>query len=215
MKKLALSILAFGLALAMAMAQKPAQGSVFLGTSTSLWGGFYTMQDLSPANNIGISFTKNKLKYNDETIDGGNYTCFNFSPRIGYALANGFVAGVKIDILSMKIEDEFKETISGVAGGPFARYFIATQGSAKPFFEAEATFGRLTDKYGENTDKTNTTHFTGGAGIAFFFNENVAFDVLAGYTYSTVKYPESNSDLKEITKGFGLGIGLTVFLNAQ
>lgn len=217
MKKLALIILAALFSFGMAMAQAP-EGSIYLGSSTALWGGYNSLAEITPANNAGISFTKSKYKYEDETVDGPKMTSFNLSPRVGYAFTDGLVVGLKLDVLSFKEtdtnDDEFK--VTGLGAGPFVKYFIASEGNAKPFVEAEAAIGRLTNKYNDNDEnKENTMHLGGGVGVAFFFNDNIAFDVLAGYTYSSTKDPDSESDSKSIASGFGVGVGFTLFLNQQ
>jgi Outer membrane protein beta-barrel domain len=217
MKKLILSMLALSLFWANAMAQAP-KGSVLIGSSTSVWGGVSGIQDLLPANSGGISFTKTKYKYDKESIDADKSTTFNFSPRVGYAFMDGLVAGLKINYFLLKSEDEIYDeefTSTGIGAGPFIRYFVPTKGNAKPFVEAETAFGRITEKYDgeEDEDKTSTMRLGGGLGVAFFFNDHVAFDVMGGYFYNSSKDPDSEEDIKEITSGFGLGLGLTVFLS--
>jgi outer membrane protein len=215
MKKLILSMLAMSLFWAFAMAQAP-KGTVFLGSSTAIVGGIYGEQNLTTATNSGgISFSKVKYKYDGASISGEKATVLNLSPRVGYAFADGFIAGLKMDFLSLTVKDQGdKETVTGIGAGPFLRYFIPTKGKAKPFLEAQAALGRITDKYEDEKYKVNTTEFGGGLGISFFFNDHVTFDVMGGYISSSMKDADSSDEEEKIiNSGFGLGLGLTVFLS--
>ncbi len=205
------------------MAQ-PAEGSFLLGTSTSLWGGASDMVTSYSSNTGGISFTKSEVEEEGKTIDGPKLTNVNFSPRVGYTFLDGFVGGLKVDVYSSQAKYEndehtsdTKHTLSGISAGPFVRYFIPMGSNAQPFVEAEVCVGTLSDRYTvsefESDNRYSTLHLAGGVGVAFFFNDNVSFDVMAAYSYNSSTNDDSKVDWKGVTKGFGLGIGLTIFLN--
>lgn len=217
MKKI-LCLIAFTFFAVLAYSQLE-KGSIFLGSTTDLWGGIsYSNLFCGPANHGGIAIVKSKYKSDEETEDGPEMNAFNLSPRIGYAFADGFVAGVKAGISSMTIKDEYdgeenKNTYTVIGAGPFARYYIPMESTIRPFVEGEATFGTFKQKYDEGDEYTsNTMHLGGGAGIAVLLGEKVTFDMMAGYFYNTIKNTKSDSDSKEIISGFGLGLGFTIFL---
>ena len=137
------------------------------------------------------------------------FSVFNLSPRLGYFLADNFVLGanIKTSFLHYTSED-----ITTLAAGPFIRYYFI-DGKIVPFIDAEASFGNITDSwsYGSfnSDDKSNISMFGFGGGVAFFINEFISIDALAGYKSYVTKSTGEYSD-KNTVNSFGLGVGFTV-----
>ncbi|HTL06916.1 MAG TPA: outer membrane beta-barrel protein, partial [Chitinophagaceae bacterium] len=120
---------------------------------------------------VGGSMTINTTKGNSE---------FTFQPSGGYFFANNFAAGAQLQLSFSKQEDT---KYSAFSAGPFARYYINIKESAlKPFFHADFNIGSTGVKVpGFDKTSTTTTSFFIGAGAAYFINNNVALEALAGY----------------------------------
>jgi len=138
---------------------------------------------------------------------GGNMTInttsgnsnFTFQPNGGYFFANNFVAGGQVKLSFSKSED-IKTTEFSV--GPFARYYFNLKDSDfKPFLHADFNFGTI--KIADNS--TTVTSFVIGAGGAYFINQNVALEALAGYNRSKI-------ETHDPTNGFIFRIGFQVHL---
>ena len=129
---------------------------------------------------------------------GGNMTInttsgnsqFTLQPSAGYFFAHNFAAGAEFLLSFGKFGDEKTSTV-GI--GPFARYYFdLKEGHFKPFVHTSVDFASQTTKIpdgGGTTIKTSNTitSFFIGAGGAFFINDNVALEVLAGYNNSKVQ----------------------------
>ena len=76
---------------------QPTEGTIQLGTSTSLFGGLSNIAAITEGNSAGIAFTRNKTKFDGDTQDGPNETLINLSPHLGYAVNDGLVLGVVIN----------------------------------------------------------------------------------------------------------------------
>lgn len=115
---------------------------------------------------------------------------FTLQPSAGYFFAHNFAAGAEFLLSFVKAGDE-KTSIVGL--GPFARYYFEPkEGHFKPFVHTSIDFSSKTTKIPDlnnNTVKTSSTitSFFIGAGGAFFINDNVALEGLAGYNNSKVK----------------------------
>jgi hypothetical protein len=210
-----LAVFALG-AFALSFAQT--QGSVFIGTTTNIGGGLDVQGSISGvANGGGFGIYKTKYEIDGEKTDIADITVFNLAPRVGYFFIDNLVGGVKFNVYSSNMKDNadnsnYEITDNGFAGGPFLRYYFDL-GNARPFIEAEAIFGTMKEKDNDNNEsKMNSTQFGGGVGLAVFFNDFLAFDIMAGYTSTTFKDPDVEVDAKVIINGFGLGLGLTMIL---
>ncbi len=128
---------------------------------------------------------------------GGNMTInttsgnsqFTLQPSAGYFFAHNFAAGAEFLLSFGKFGDE-KTTTVGI--GPFARYYFdLKEGHFKPLLHASIDFANQTTKIpvGGSTVKTSNsvTSFFIGAGGAYFINDNVALEGIAGYNNSKVE----------------------------
>jgi len=181
------------------------KGTIFLGTSTTIAGSSY---DLLTGTNNSIGITHSSMDWGDGD-EKEKYTILNFSPKLGFFIANNLVVGANMKLWTQKIDDS-KTSISGI--GPFVRYYF-TDGKIVPFAEAEATFSTYKETWdsdysdGESKEKLNM--FALGAGAAFFVNDFISIDGMLGYKNMKLKDAESSDDSEISFNNFGFTIGFT------
>jgi outer membrane protein len=157
----------------------------------------------------GVFITVNAQTEKGDWIVGGridlntsdNNTHIGFSPNGAYFLINNLAIGGNLMIDYSKSGDN-KVTNLGI--GPFARYYF-TQAMARPLLQASVDYisRQIKDPIFSSTNNGVNIFIAGG--LAVFINENVAIEVLAGY--SNTKYKGFDG-----SGGFNLGIGFQVYL---
>lgn len=135
---------------------------------------------------------------------GENSTQIRFNPGAGIFVINNLAIGGNFVIDYAKSGD-LKTTNFGL--GPFARYYFTTS-NAKPLIHT--AFNYISSKAkGPSTSITNNgINFLAAGGVALFINQNVAIEILAGYSHT--KYEDF-----EGSGGFNLGIGFQVYLSKR
>lgn len=135
---------------------------------------------------------------------GENSTQIRFNPGAGVFVINNLALGGNL-IIDYAKSGDLKTTDFGI--GPFARYYF-TKSNAKPLLHT--SFSYLSSKAkGPNTSITNNgINFVAAGGVALFMNENVAVEILAGYSHTKYKDFEGSG-------GFSLGIGFQVYLSKR
>ena len=133
-----------------------------------------------------------------------NNTHVGFSPNAGVFVIKNFAVGGNFLIDYTKSGDA-KSTDFGI--GPFLRYYF-TDAKARPLLHASVNY--LSSKFKSPAVSTtnNGINILAAGGVAVFINENVAIEVLAGY--SRTKYKDFDA-----SGGFNLGIGFQVYLNKK
>ena len=144
-------------------------------------------------------------------IVGGNLTInttdnnneFSLQPTVGYFFAKNFAAGSLALISFGKLGET---NISSLGIGPFARYYFELKDPVfKPLVQVDFNvISQSTKTNGVRTTNTITSLFIGGGG-AFFINNNVAIEGLAGY--NTSKFENTSAE-----DGFRFRIGFQVHL---
>lgn len=116
-------------------------------------------------------------------------TEFSFTPNVGHFFGQNFAAGAEMIISFSKLGDIHTSEL-GI--GPFARYYFALKEPVfKPFVHGAFKVNSVRTKF-EGTSETETgTGFILGLGGAYFINDNVAIDGLAGYNHTKVENEHS------------------------
>jgi opacity protein-like surface antigen len=174
---------------------------------------------LGGKSSMNISSTENEYK-SDYGTTSEKLKKLEFSPQIGYFLAEGFVIGSELLISTSKSEtddDVYKH--SGVAIVPFARYYFGKT-NLKPYLQAGLGFGSYKSKYdydhfsedynGEYKSTQSLYKLEGGLGI--FLNKSVALDLGLGYSSVTMKQKDRDDNNKTTVKGFALNVGFVICL---
>jgi len=133
-----------------------------------------------------------------------NSSQIRFNPGAGVFVINNLAVGGNFAIDYAKSGD-VKTTTFGI--GPFARYYFTTS-NAKPLIHT--SFNYISSKIkGPSTSITNNGfNFLAAGGVALFMNQNVALEILAGYSHT--KYKDFDG-----SGGFNLGIGFQVYLSKK
>jgi Outer membrane protein beta-barrel domain len=142
---------------------------------------FITVISVNAQTTKGDWLVGGNLSFNTTT----NNSSFTLAPAAGYFFANNFTAGSEVILSFGKFGDE-KE--SAIGAGPFARYYFELKDPKfKPLVHTSFTVLSATTKF-NNFKTTNTaTSFFIGAGGAFFINNNVALEGIAGYNNTKVE----------------------------
>jgi outer membrane protein with beta-barrel domain len=128
---------------------------------------------------------------------------FTLQPMAGYFFAKGFAAGAEFKISFSKFGAE-KTTAFGI--GPFARYYFNLNNSSfKPLLHSSFTVETQTTKENGIKNRNTVTSLFIAGGAAYFINENVAVEAVAGYNRS--KYENVDSE-----GGFAFRLGFQVHL---
>ncbi|RYY19875.1 MAG: hypothetical protein EOO04_21105 [Chitinophagaceae bacterium] len=128
---------------------------------------------------------------------------FTFQPTAGYFFAKSFAAGTEFKLSFSKFGGE-KTNSFGI--GPFARYYFNLRdASFKPLVHSSFTLETVTTRQNNIKNRNTVTSLFIGGGGAYFINENVALEALAGYNRS--KYENLDSQ-----GGFAFRLGFQVHL---
>lgn len=219
MKKLAIALHFLLFAALTTQAQTQVQkGKVLLGASVPITGGLESLflPAVRGGGGAGISFSTLESEGNKSKT-----TTIAFSPVVGYAVADNLLLGVGLNVFSSRSkaaegnsDEVFK--VSNFSIEPQARYYLPG-GRARPFLEAGASFGTMTEEYSgsgtifDSKDKTQVSTFRGGAGVAVFFSPSASIDFLVNYQHATWKDGD-NDDFKLTGNAFGLNVGFSWFL---
>jgi len=194
-------------------------GKVLMGVSSTL-NLTGTSVDLMSLGYSSIKYKSDAAGF--EESDPVKMTSLNFSPRVGFFVANNLALGLDINIAlsSQKDgEDDYKSNQTSLGFGPFIRYYIPG-GTVIPFLEAGVSIGEIKTKYEsefwDSENKTNIMSYLAGIGIAVPIGERVTFDLMAGYNSVTVKDKNDNDDNDRTVIGtFGLKLGFIVILGTN
>ncbi len=220
MKKVVLFITAFCFCNLVVTQAQTNKGNWLSGVSSSL-------NIVGPGSDLlGVGFSTWKTKSDAdgfEDPDPDKVTSINLLPKFGYFIADNFAFGIDLSLFTSthKFGDsETKYSSTMFAVGPFARYYFPTA-KAKPYLEANVSFGSMTDKYdpevGETEkDKSSIMTYGGGVGIAAPVSNRVTFDVMVGYYSLTAKEKEDNDDnYRTVISTIGIKLGFIIFLGAN
>jgi opacity protein-like surface antigen len=148
----------------------------------------------------------------------------NFSPSLGWFVANGLAIGVTFNYEYSKEhnkEEQYKQKT--YLYGPSLSYFFG-KSNIKPYIQAEYLFGKTKNEYEfkymngfqmEYENDENEIKIQGwglGAGVAFFLNQHISLNL--GLGYAKINGESSDDDYFEInstSKGFILNGGVSAF----
>lgn len=144
---------------------------------------------------VGGGFGFNTAKSNSE---------FKFSPNAGVFVINNLAVGANV-VLDFSKSGTNKVTDVGI--GPFVRYYFKPDNnSVAPLLHTSFNFLSTRIKDNNYSNTTNGTNFFFGGGIAWFINDNVSFEGIAGYAHSKYKGLDASN-------GFSMNFGFQVFLH--
>lgn len=156
---------------------------------------------MSGSTNMSLLTGSSKLVYDGKKMDSGSMTNFEFTPQVSYFFIDNLAVGLGIELT---VEDNDGTNTTSIMVGPTARYYFGGE-KLKPFADAALAFG--TSKTDENKFGAFGTKLQGG--IAYFFNDHVAFDAAMGYQYMQATH-DDDSKLKIKNNSFALNLGISI-----
>ncbi|MDO8367506.1 MAG: outer membrane beta-barrel protein [Saprospiraceae bacterium] len=198
------------------------KGSIFLGASTNLTGGFGDFSHLFgilPANQLAIGFGKSTKTFEfKDDIHITKWNSVNVQPMAGYFVADGFMIGAGIGFLTHGYKeetnaDEFRTYIFSAA--PMVRYYLKQSGKLRPYLEVRGGFMSVSTNKDLELLYLETpysaTLYGGKLGGAIFIGDRTSLDLFADFT-GTFRRDEFVEFSKTTTSSFGIGAGLSYFL---
>jgi hypothetical protein len=211
MKKVLLLVLALSLLISQSVYCQTEKGKCLFGVASTINVGGGLGSEM-----FGLGFASTKY---GEDSDPYKSTSFNFIPRAGVFVIDNLAVGVDIIVAlwSEKGGDDQKYSNNTLAGGPFLRYYHPFSDKIKGVAEASAAFGscKTLDDYGTSEFEEKFGLWTAGlgAGAAFFLCPCVSFDLMAGYSHVVWNEKDVEYEYKEVGNGFGIKIGISVYLD--
>ncbi|MEX2234501.1 MAG: hypothetical protein WD824_20205 [Cyclobacteriaceae bacterium] len=167
--------------------------------------------------NLAVSFgtatSDYTSQYGSSSAESG-YTSWTLSPKVGFFLANGFLAGVAVDMNSVTLKYETNDSKAKTTQytlGPVIRYY--TPGGF--FVHADVAFGRAIEKYSDDKESSKILKWQLGAGYAFFINNHISLEPNIVYRKSASSRDEGDGQFKGRLGEFVLGVGFSIFLHKQ
>lgn len=163
---------------------------------------------ISGKSEIAFNSTNSKAKFQGNEISETKTSTFSFTPAASYFVIDNLALGLGLNYSHTKIEDSKSDTFAVI---PQLTYFFPVAGEVKPFIEAGIGYATNKTTEGNNSFKLNGLAYGLGAGVAYFVNPNVAFNLGLNYSAVNLKYSD-NKDFETDTNNLGAGIGISVFL---
>jgi outer membrane protein len=166
---------------------------------------------LSGSGSLDFALLSLKLKNDNTSEDAGKMTNLEFTPGVGYFIANNLAVGLEFSISSASQKndgDKYTETTTML--WPFARLYFG-KSNVKPFVQAGV--GPGWEKWGYKNDKEteNLIGYEFDGGLAVFLSPNISLDLILGYGGATAKITDyRNMEWKTTASGFGGSIGFSI-----
>jgi outer membrane protein len=172
---------------------------------------------MEAGSNLSSTFANDSYDSGNGQLQKSKNNQYNVQVGIGYFIFGNFVIGVE-PMLKYNITkgSDDKLTSTNLSVGPFLRYYVG-KSKIKPLVQANLGFLSGNSKYTSialsSNSKSNGLSYGGGLGVAFFANESISFDGIIGYSYSSTKSTDNNSNKTTQTSGdIGFSVGITICL---
>ena len=165
-----------------------------------------------------LSLTSLNTSWESNLNDPKNTTTIDFSPYFGFFISNSLVLGAMIPIKTVteKVKNS-KEKTTTAAIGPFLRYYVKKDEDIRPYLQGMVGLGHMfmTKSWEREIISFGIFLYEIDAGLGFFINEKVCFELQLGY--ASAKYNgKISGDLYKseifFTKGLGIKLGLVLLL---
>jgi hypothetical protein len=165
---------------------------------------------------MNLSFIKYRMKSDDyESTYKLNYLML--VPEIGVFVTDGLQVGIKSTniIFTSRISGYETKSFDFIIS-PYLKYYFGSA-QVKPFLMGRIgggdSYSKSSGSNSENEKETESIFDAGGsAGVGFFLNENVSFDLSLEYSYQLSKRLEdNNNNERSITDEFVGQIGIFAY----
>jgi hypothetical protein len=142
-----------------------------------------------------------------ESMKQGDWkvTTFDFSPNVGFFVANKFAVGLRPTIM-FEDDNQFEDAGTLIGAGPFLRYyFLPSAQKLNIFADADAIFGTT-----GRSEKNGFNQFDISAGPALFLTPHTALEF-------ALQYKSAGGDAygDDRRNSFGVKIGFQVHLGGK
>ena len=166
---------------------------------------------LSGSGSLDFASISLKLENDNTSEDAGKISTVEFTPGVGYFIANNLAVGLEFALSSAsQKEDGDKYTETTTMLMPFARLYFG-KNNVKPF--VQAGIGPGWEKLGYSNDKEteNLTGYEFDGGLAIFIGQNISLDFILGYGRATANITDyRNVEWKSTSSGIGGSIGFSI-----
>lgn len=138
-----------------------------------------------------------------QAYDGENQLNISLNPNLGYFIANNAAIGSSFELNFSKIDDNRFTTLGLV---PFGRLYFGSDDKMRFLVQARAGFFTTQSKSDFFESDSSGLIFGAAPGVAIFFNDHVALEVLAGFT----RYG-GDFDFTDL----GLNLGVQAYLGGE
>jgi len=220
MKKEIVIIATIAMLLSSGLKAQTEKGNLIIGVSSTLKVSENSLLTCPEIMRLGHSTIKVKTDAEDYADEDYTKTFgLNVAPKMGYFIADNTVLGLNLtlDYASQTYTASDDKTVYVTKCiGPFFRYYI-TGKKVLPFIELGSSFGSFKNKnenqYNDYESTFGIITLNGSAGIAIPLGEKVTFDILTGYSSSTIKEKEDNEENWRIIIGtIDVKFGFNIYL---
>jgi len=174
---------------------------------------------IEAGSNFVSSLAANSYDSGNGQLQKSNNAQFTIQLGMGYFIFDNFVFGVEPVFTYYRNKDKSTNDIltsTNLAVGPMVRYYFGTS-IVKPLVQASLGWTTGDSKFTStalNSDtKSNGLKYSGGLGVGFFLSQSVALDGILGYSYTSTKSTDNNSNKTTQKSGsFDFTIGFTICL---
>lgn len=218
MKKSVFLLCALGMLVQGAMNAQFSKGNIMLGMTSSPVNAYFF--DLGGTTNC-LFFAGISSIESDDSDEKTKYKYINLSPTAGYFIIDNLVAGLSMNIFSLKFDDSYLERTGTWSLNPYIRYYYPFE-KVSPFAELYAGYGQVNALYNTSgNDELKETarlfNLGGGAGAAVPIGGVVTIDIMGGYFLTTFKQEIEFSEEEDFEKTrygtLGFKVGIHVFFS--
>jgi outer membrane protein len=207
---------------------KPFFSSVFLILLSALAFGQLEKGKCFLQGSSSMGFSSEKYTYisGGTSTESSKTTHFGFRPKAGYFIIDNLPVGLNLSISTYKtksIGSDNESVSTDITFGPFARYYIKLD-KLMPMAELYMSFGASKSKstYSGSTSekKYGVVEYGIGAGASYFITDQIAFDMLIGYSSDKYNLKSETSpggvksmsaeDSSDKYTGIGINLGVVV-----
>lgn len=178
---------------------------------------------------LGFSSADSKVKQilngAEQTNTGPVSLQLNFSPNIGYFLADDFVLGIGMDYTFGRFEEPSRDRTedSNLLFGPFFRYYYDLGENMAFFAEMDLGFGNSSnDQFIGNSQQSITTNiFSVGAGPGFTIYSSNAIGIEALFKYNFARSRFNTTSIDQVqtetiikTNQFDISLGIQFYFSS-
>jgi len=156
----------------------------------------------------GDIFISGSFGLNSQSTGDIKNSSFQFTPRVGFFVADNIAVGARLGFTSGKQEVPFTEELktSAINAGAFGRYYFTPSSKFSIFGEFGLEYASSKQEQGNTELKINGFGVNVGPGVSYFLSDHFALEAFWGaIAYATAK---PDVDGAESTDAISFGVNL-------